>query len=296
MIKRLLLKIIVKCLRLFHLINYIPDKTYIKLIFYIMLCKTIDFNNPKTFNEKLQWLKIYNRKDKYTKMVDKYEVKKYVASIIGPEYIIPTYGVWQSADDIDFDCLPNQFVIKCTHDSGSAIVCNNKSDFDISYVKQKLTNNLKKNYYWNGREWPYKNVFPRIIAEKYLTNSNKEIIDYKVHCFNGDPKIILVCKDRSKGNQMTEDFFSTSWEHLNIKRPNKNNSIEVIQKPKQLNQLLTLSKKISKDTPFLRVDFYIFNEKIYFGEITFFPASGFENFVPEDWDTTMGDWININAV
>ena len=271
----------------------VPDKMYLKMKFRLKMNKKLDLNQPKTFNEKLQWLKLNDRKDIYTIMVDKYEVKKYVANIIGEEHIIPTIGIYDKFDNIDFDKLPNQFVIKCTHDSGGLVIVKDKSKINIDKIRKKINKHLKRDYYFLGREWPYKNVQPRIIVEKYMSNNGKELEDYKIHNFNGNPKLILVCKDRYTNVGLTEDFFDENWNHLDVKRPNHSNSIEIINKPNKLDEMLKLSKKISKNIPFVRTDFYIINNKIYFGEMTFFPASGFEKFVPESYDQLFGAWIEL---
>ena len=271
----------------------IPDIAYIKLIYYKHFGCLPNLKNPKTFNEKLQWLKLYNRKPEYTMMVDKYAVKQYVSEKLGSEYIIPTLGVWYKVDDIDIGQLPEKFVLKWNHDSGSVIICKDKNRFDVEQAKNKLRKFEKHNGYNYGREWPYKNVKPCIIAEKYMEDDETgDLADYKVHNFNGIPKVILVCRDRFKDAGLTEDFYSDKWEHLDVKRPNHPNG-EDIPKPAELEEMLELSRKLSKDIPFVRTDFYTINHKVYFGEITFFPASGFERFIPESFDKEMGDWINI---
>ena len=272
-----------------------PDKIYLKWYFYSRVGYKLDLNNPKTFNEKLQWLKLNNRKPEMVKMVDKVDAKEYVAKIIGEEYIIPTLGVYDSVDEIDFDKLPNQFVLKCTHDSGGIVICSDKSKLDIEAAKAKLRRGLKVNYYYQNREWPYKQVKPRIIAEQYMVDeSGYELKDYKIHCFNGVPKMVLVCKDRYSDTGITEDFFSEKWEHLNVKRPSIPNSREEIPRPKSLDQMLNLAEKLSKRCPFIRVDFYEINKLIYFGELTFFPASGMAEFYPIEWDYKLGEWIKLS--
>lgn len=273
--------------------NIISDRMFLKLMYYIKMHQVLDLSYPKTFNEKLQWLKLYDRKPIYTTMVDKYEVKKYVASKIGEKYIIPTLGVWECFDDIDFDNLPNQFVLKCTHDSGGLVICKDKSNFDKISAKKRIDRCLKRNYYWSGREWPYKNVKPRIIAEKFMSNNVGELADYKIHNFNGVPKVVLVCRDRFKESGLTEDFFDCEWKHLDISRTDYPNSHENIPKPVQLDEMLELSKKLSESIPFVRTDFYDVGGKVYFGEMTFYPASGFERFVPDEYDDLFGEWIKI---
>lgn len=273
------------------LLNWMPDSLYLKIRYRGQMQRRLDLTNPLTFNEKLQWLKLHNRVPEYTVMVDKYEVKEYVASKLGAEYIIPTLGVWETFDDIDFEKLPNQFVLKCTHDSGGLVICRDKGSFDYDSAKRKITKCLKSNYYYSGREWPYKNVKPRIIAEQYMTDSKQtqELTDYKIHCFNGVPKVILVCRDRFKN--MSEDFFDTKWEHIPVKRPLHHNSDKPIERPDELDEMLRLAEKLGKDIPFSRIDFYTIDKKIYFGEITFFPASGMERFIPEKYEKIFGDWI-----
>ena len=277
-----------------YLTRYIPDKIYLKKKFKKKMGYQLNLKEPKTFNEKLQWLKLYDHKPIYTIMVDKYEAKKYVADIIGEEYIIPTYGVWDRFEDIDFDSLPDRFVLKTTHDSGGVVICRDKSIRNIESARIKLSKSLKNNFYYQGREWPYKNVKPRIIAEEYIEElDSSSVPDYKVHCFNGVPKVILVCKDRFSEQGLTEDFFDVNWNHLDVKRPHLNISSTEIPKPHSLKGMLDLAEKLSKSLPFVRVDYYLINDKIKFGELTFYPASGFEKFEPEAFDDEMGNWLSI---
>ena len=226
-------------------------------------------------------------------MVDKYEVKKYIAQIIGEEYIIPTLGIWEKFDDINFECLPNQFVLKCTHDSGGLVICRDKKTFDRNSAKKIIEKSLKRNFYFWGREWPYKEVKPRIIAEKYMEDDSGELKDYKIHNFNNGKKIILVCKDRFSTRGMTEDFFDESWNHLDIARPGHKNSKNVILKPKNLEKMLCFSEKLAHDIPFLRVDFYEVGGKVFFGELTFYPSSGFISFEPSSVDQKWGEYIDL---
>lgn len=286
-------KLILKLLRIFHLTTILSDEKYLKMNYYVLMKQKLNLKNPQTFNEKLQWLKLNDRKKEYTTVVDKYEAKKYISNIIGERYIIPTLGIYNKFDDINFDELPNQFVIKCTHDSGGIIIVKDKDKLDISKAKKIITKSLKNNYYLNGREWPYKNVAPRIIIEQYMSNNGQELEDYKIHNFNGESKIILVCKDRYKETGLTEDFFDVKWNNLGIKRPSHSNSNEKIKKPQQLNEMIELSKKISQGIPFVRTDFYVIDNKVFFGEVTFYPASGFEKFIPNEWDLKLGNWIKL---
>ncbi len=277
----------------FGLYNHFSDFEYLSKKYEIESKKSADISAPQTFNEKLQWLKLYDRQSIYTVMADKVAVKDYVAERIGEDYVIPTIGVWKSPDEIDFDALPPKFVIKCNHNSGLGMyICKDKSKMNRAKVRRDLAKGLKQDYYLTGREWPYKDIPRRILAEQYLENSEiGGLTDYKVHCFNGVPKFILVCKDRFAPTGLTEDFFTTEWEHMEVKRPNIPNANTPILKPEKLNEMLSLAAKLSNDIPFLRVDFYYVDGKIYFSELTFFPASGFAPFEPEEWDKIFGDWL-----
>lgn len=276
-----------------HFAQYYSDRKFLEKLFPLRVGYKLNLDNPQTFNEKLQWLKLYDRRPEYSQMVDKVEAKKYVADIIGDEYIIPTLAVYNNAEDIDFDALPNQFVLKCTHDSGSIVICKDKTKLNRKISIKKLAHGLKVNYFYQNREWPYKNVKPRIIAEQYMTNNGSELEDYKVHNFNGIPKIILLCRDRYKETGLTEDFYSSNWEHLDILRPDHRNAINNADRPKKFDEMLRLSKQLSKNIPFLRSDFFIVGNKVYFNELTFFPASGMKPFVPVEWDYTFGSWIKL---
>lgn len=271
----------------------LPDKLYLQLVYFKHFNKFIDFNNPKTFNEKLQWLKLYNRKPEYTVMVDKYLVKEYVANIIGEEYVIPTLGVWRDANKIDWDTLPKQFVLKCNNDSGGIVICKDKDKLNVQETIRFLNTRLKNNGFWYGREWPYKGVKPCIIAEKFISDDGNELADYKIYNFNCVPKVVLVCRDRFKKTGMTEDFFDNRWNHLDVMRINHSNSSETIPKPIRLDEMLELSEKLSKSIPFVRTDFYEVDGKVYFGEMTFYPASGFEKFIPDEYDDLFGEWLKI---
>lgn len=273
--------------------NWMRDEKYIKMMFNARMGYPLNLEEPKTFNEKLQWLKLYDHNPLYPKLVDKYEVKNYVADLIGDQYIIPTLGVWDRFEDIDFNSLPDQFVLKCTHDSGGLVICKDKDKFDYKVAKRKIEKYMKRNYYYHGREWPYKHVKPRILVEKYMEDGRKELNDYKVHNFPCGPKVILVCRDRFKESGLTEDFYTEDWKHLDIKRENHPNSQNQTERPGKLQEMLELSDRLAKDIPFLRTDFYTIEDKIYFGELTFYPASGFSKFIPNEWDMTFGKWIRI---
>lgn len=278
----------------FHLYDKMPDDVYLHKLYKASMGKELDLVNPKTFNEKLQWLKLYNRRKEYTKMVDKYEVRNYIADTIGQEYLIPLIGVWENPKAIDFSILPEQFVIKCTHNSGLGMtICKNKSILDISTTKRNLHRGWKQDYFKLNREWPYKDVTHRIIAEKYMDDGRGQLRDYKFHCFNGKCEFILVCDNRFASTGVTEDFYSPDWEHLDIKRPGIKNTDTIQNCPEKLTEMINLAEKLSEGIPFVRIDFYLVNHMVYFGEITFFPASGLKGFVPEEWDLRFGELIQL---
>jgi hypothetical protein len=257
----------------------------------------LSLNNPKTFSEKLQWLKLYDRNPDYTNMVDKYEVKSYVSKVIGDEYIIPTLGVWDSPKSIDWDSLPSSFVLKTTHDGGGCgvVIVKDKNSIDKRSAIAKLEMSLKENVYKLYAEWPYKNVKKRVIAEKYIEDNqgdSNELMDYKFFCFNGHPRYCQVISGRN--SNMSIDFFDMNWCHQPFHEPKFFPfSNQTISKPKKLSEMIELSEKLSKDHPFLRVDFFQVNGKVYFGELTFYPTSGMGGFSPEQWDVKFGDMIEL---
>ena len=258
--------------------KWIPDEKYIKIKYKLEMNQKFNLKEPRTFNEKLQWLKLYDRKPEYTKMVDKYEAKKYVANIIGKKYIIPTLGVWDKFEDIDFTKLPNQFVLKPTHASGNVFICKNKDEIDYKKLKKTVQKWLKRNYYLVHREWPYKNVKPRIIAEEYMEDQIGELIDYKVYAFNGQCDYVMVCFDRIKG-ETKFIYYDRNW---NIKKEFSKDGIKYgdtikIEKPKNLDKMFEFAEILSKNIPFVRVDFYESNGNLYLGELTFYPSAGFDN-------------------
>lgn len=283
------------------------DKYFLKIKYYVNFERWPDLDNPQTFSEKIQWLKLYNRRPEYVQMVDKVEAKKYVAKVIGDEYIIPTLGIYDNVEDIDFESLPNQFVLKCTHDSGGIVICKEKSSLDISRTKKKLEKGLKRNFYWQTREWPYKNVKPRIIAEQYMNDScdkakdveafnskNEQLKDYKFFCFNGNPQYCQVISDR--GICMSIDFFDKEWIHQPFHEPKEFPfSKKEVKKPFNYKLMIDLAQKLSDGHPFIRVDFYEIHGKVYFGELTFYPTSGVGGFSPEEWDVYFGELIELKS-
>lgn len=269
----------------------IPDTVYLKYMYKKEMGRKLDLKNPKTFNEKLQWLKLHDRNSIYTKMVDKYEVRQYIKETIGEKYLIPLIGgPWEKFRDIDFSKLPKQFVLKCTHDSGSVTICTDKNKFDIEKVRKKIDRSLRGNFFYGGREWPYKNVKPRIIAEKYMVDeSGTELKDYKIFNFNGVPQIIQVDFNRFAGHK--RNLYTTNWEFLEVAIEYPSDSNIKIDKPEKLEEMLNLAQMLSKSIPHLRTDFYSIGNKIYFGELTFYHESGFGKFMPDEWDKKFGDWI-----
>lgn len=274
-----------------HFVN--PEK-YIPQMFKVRMGKMPNLDNPQTYNEKLCWMKLYYHNPLFTKLVDKYEVKDYVAEKIGQQYIIPTIGVWSKVEDIEWDKLPGQFVLKCTHDSGGLVICKDKSKLDVAKAKQKLNRSLKKNYYYDGFEWPYKDVMPRIIAETYIEDTKtQELRDYKFFCFDGEVKALFIATERQKvGEDVKFDFFDADFHHLPFRQGHENAAV-LPEKPLCFEEMKRLAAFLSEGLPHARIDFYEVDGKIYFGEITFFHHGGWTRFDPEGWDNTFGSWIKL---
>ena len=275
---------------------FVPDKLYLSWMYYLKTGVRMNWENPQTYTEKLQWLKLYDRRPEYSMLVDKVKVKEYVKAIIGEEHIIPTLGVWDKADEIDFDSLPSQFVLKCNHNSSSGLcICKDKNRLDSSSVKQKLKQSLKSNYYNLWREWPYKNVERKILAEKLLVdkmNGETDVLtDYKFFCFNGEPYIMYVSKDIAK--QATTDFFDMDYNRLPIRMKDPNSKI-IPEKPKEFEKMKELAEKLCKGFNHIRVDFYVVNHCVYFGELTFFHNAGFSLVHPSEWNLKLGSLIQIS--
>lgn len=285
------------CSRVLHRLAPIikDDEFYVKLGYYFAFKHKLNSSNPQSFNEKLQWLKLHDQDPNYTMMVDKYQVKEYVGKILGNDYIIPTIGVWNSFDEIDFDSLPNQFVLKCTHDSGGLVVCRDKESLDIKKAKKKIERCLKRDYYIGTREYPYRDVPHKIIAEQYMTNddSSPELTDYKFFCFDGYVDCVMVCLDRHL-NDTKFYFFNKDWEllRLNIRGKNAPEGF-TIPKPKTMDEMFEIAGKLSKGMKFVRIDLYEIRGHVYFGEYTFFPDSGLDpNLLPET-DQYFGNLIKL---
>lgn len=271
----------------------LPDAVYLKFVYRARIGRPLNLNSPKGFNEKLQWLKLYDRNPLYTKLVDKAEVKPWVAERIGWEHVVPTLGVWDSFDDIDFGALPERFVLKCTHDSGGLAICRDLSTFDMAAARRKIERSLANNYFWSGREWPYKDVRPRIIAEEYLDPAGEQVglTDYKVMCFGGQARCEFTCTGRADGN-LHVDFFDTEWNHMPFTRHYPNADVPP-EAPERLKDMVAMAERLSEGMPFVRVDFYEVAGQYYFGEMTFYPGSGMEEFDPERWDEELGSWIEL---
>ena len=277
-----------------NLFGLIPDKQYLKLKYLVKTNKKLNLNTPITYNEKIQWLKLNDRKDIYTIMVDKYEAKKYVGNIIGNQYIIPTIGIYEDFNDIDFEKLPNKFVIKCTHDSGGIVICKNKKNFNKDLVRKKINYYLKRKYYKIHREWPYKNVKPRIIIEKYMSNSNgKPLIDYKFFCFNGEPKLIYISEGLENHTTASMSFYDMDFKLTDCKRKDYPQLKHSVERPKNFDLMKKYAKILSKNIPHLRVDFYEIDGHLYFGELTFSTCAGFIPFEDEKWNIKLGEWIKL---
>lgn len=271
---------------------FVPDDLYIKIQYSNYFGETLNLKSPKSFNEKLQWLKLYNRNPEYTQMVDKYEVRDYITDKIGNDYLIPLYGIWNNFDEIDFNALPNQFVLKTTHDSGGVIICKDKEQFDFEAAKRNINYWFSRNYYKIGREWPYKNVKPRIIAEKYMVDeSGSELKDYKIFCFSGDPKLIQVDFNRFVAHK--RNLYTKDWDLVDVAFEYKSDPTKHIEKPLNLEKMLELAHTLSEGIPFLRVDLYSIYDKIYFGELTLYPESGYGHFHPKSFDLEMGSWMPL---
>lgn len=271
------------------------DENFLKRKFNCVFGYNLDLNNPVTFNEKLQWLKLYNHNPQYTMLVDKYKVRSYVAEVLGEEYLIPLLGVWDTVEKIDFNQLPNKFVLKCNHNSGLGMcICKDKSKLNIKKVKKELRKGLKENYYLNGREWPYKNVPKRIIAEEYMENGTEQegLNDYKFYCFDGKMKMVMINSDRFSDKPLKADYFDREYRHLDLTwGPQQADYIP--KKPEKFEEMCLIAEKLSKGIPHVRVDLYLSNGKIYFGELTFFDGSGFDRIVPEQWDHKLGNMIKL---
>lgn len=286
--------------------NRLNDEMFLKKKYYANTGRNLNLESPKTFNEKLQWLKMYDRNPIYTVMADKYLVKEYVANIIGAEHIVPTMGVWERPEDINFEDLPNQFVLKCNHNSGLGMyICKDKTKMNIDVVKQKLSKGMAQDYYLNNREWAYKDIPRRIIAEKYMEDANVAnnkmefktdgLIDYKFYCFNGKPQFLYVgfanIENGSKHDKLS--FLTLDWKLAPFYRNDHEQIPFIPEKPTCFDEMITYASKLSKGIPFVRIDFFLIDEFIYFSEYTFMPGGGYGIFEPEEWERRIGDMLSL---
>lgn len=273
--------------------KYLNDEQFLRYRFRIVMGKRLDLKNPTSYNEKLQWLKLYDRNPLYTKLVDKVAVKDYVASIIGNEYIIPTLKVYKSPEEVRIEDLPERFVLKTNHDGDSlgVFVCKDKKNFDFNKAISILSKNLQHNYYYTGREWPYKNVNPVIFAEEYKEDEFGELRDYKFFCFNGVVKALFVATDRTVGH-VKFDYFDRDFNHLDFTQSHPMSNV-TLKKPDNFKKMIELAERLSKGLPHVRIDLYNCNGKIYFGEMTFYHYGGMIKFHPEEWDYKFGSWLQL---
>lgn len=272
------------------LTKWIPDEQFVKIAFRGMMGERLDLKNPKTFNEKLQWLKVYDHKEEYMGLVDKIQAKDLVGDIIGFQHIVPIYGKWESAFDIDFDQLPEQFVLKCNHDQGSVIIVENKYSINTKEIVRTLNYKLKHNAYYGTREYPYKNINPKVFAEEYL---GSDIIDYKFYCFNGEPKFLYCGQGLTEDHSLKIDFYDLDWNLMPFYRTDYHR-LGNIPKPIHLDEMLKIARMLSKDIPFVRIDLFEVGGNVYFSEFTLCPASGYMPFVPKEYDYIVGEWLRIS--
>ena len=274
---------------------HLPDRLATQIHYKKVFGKSLNLSNPVTFNEKIQWLKLYDHNPEYTTLVDKFAVKQLVADAIGKEYVVPTLGIWKHYDDIDFNKLPNRFVLKCTHDSGCVEIVNDKTTLNHAITRDRFEKILKINYYNYTKEWPYKNVPPQIIAEEYLEDYQgaNELSDYKLFFFSGDCKAILVCQHRFSADGLRMTFYDPEWKRFDFTRGSDRTFYPSVEKPAQLDRIIEIGQVLAKEYPLVRMDFYIAHDHVYFGEYTFYPSSGFMKFYPDSWDHVFGDWVEL---
>lgn len=286
--------LIIRALNKLGLLRWIPDELYVKWRYKIAFNEKLNLKKPKTYNEKLQWLKLNNHNPKYVKLVDKLNVRNYISEKIGKSYLIPLVGVWDNVEQIDWQSLPSQFVLKCTHDSGSLVVCNDKEKLDIKSAKKKLKRALTRNYYYSGREWPYKFVEPKIIGEEFLIPENdEELKDYRFFCFNGKPKFISVDSNINDKTKTRRNLYDLEWNMLDAEITYPKSVNNKLKKPDKLAEMINICKKLSQGIPHVRIDLYYLRGKIYFGEFTFYHQGGLGEIRPENFSKKMGQWITL---
>lgn len=274
---------------------FIPAKFYCSIEYWRRLDRKLNLKNPRTFNEKIQWLKLYDHNPIYPKLVDKYEVRQYVKDMIGEKYLVPLIGIYNTVEEIPFQELPKEYVLKCTHDSGTAIIKNELCQLTVEDIKQLLKKGLKRKYYYEHREWPYKFIKPRIICEKYLVDeSGYELKDYKIHCFNGEPKLIQV--DFGRFSIHRRNLYDMQWNFIDASIMYPNDPSTEIKRPHKLQEMLEIASVLSYSFPYVRVDLYVVNDRIYFGELTFHHGAGYEKITPESYNLLMGSWLKLPLI
>ena len=277
---------------LFRPLNLFPVRWQLKVLYRCSTGKKLHLDPPKGFNEKLSWNKLYDHNPKYTVMADKFAVKEYVKGIIGPEYIVPCYGVWNSFDEIDFSTLPQQFILKCTHDSSGIVLCKDKDDFDYDAARKVIDGSLSTDYYQKGFEWPYKDVPRRVLADMLLVDGKREELqDYKWWCFNGEPRVMYIT-NKGRLGRIEENFYDMDFQPLDINH-GFDRTVPEYGKPARFEEMKSLAEKLSKGIPFVRVDFFVVDDKVYFGEFTFFDHAGLRPFKENGWDEKLGGWIKL---
>ena len=276
-------------------LRFLPDKAYIKLYYRFRVGRKLNIKNPTTLNEKLQWMKFNYRFPLQSIVSDKLLVRDYVADKIGEEFLIPLIGTWEKFDDIDFKKLPNKFVLKCNHDSGGLVVCTDKNNLNYKKSRKKIEKSLNSNFFYIGREYQYKNIKPMIICEQFISDCGKVPMDYKIYCFNGKPDVILVCRDRFSKNTHRASylFFDQNWRFLPLDKGDDEIEEVDIPKPKNLDKMIEIARELSKDFLFARIDLYNIDGKIYFGEITLSPNSGFDPDIKYETDLMFGEKLSI---
>lgn len=281
-----------------NLIKIIPDKIYLQLLWKRIFGwkSRPNFDDPRTFNEKIQWLKLHDRKPIYTTLVDKHRVKGWVAEKIGSQYITETYALWERAEDVDVSDLPECFVLKTNHDCGGVVVCRDRGTFDLGVAKRELAAHLKKNYFWEGREWPYKDVKPLVFAEEYLESGGSGLIDYKFHCFNGEPQFLYISQGLENHATARMDFLDMRWKPMGFSRSDYRRFAELPPRPACFDEMAAIARSLSADIPFVRVDLFENAGRPRFSEMTFHPCSGFMPFEPPEWDARLGELLNLSGV
>lgn len=277
------------------LTRWVPDVLHLRFTYRIRVGTSLDLDNPCTFNEKLQWLKLYDRNPLYNTLVDKVEVKQWVGERIGWEYVVPTFGVWDSIEQVDFDGLPEQFVLKCTHDSGGLAICRDRATFDRDAARRKIGRSLSRNYFWGGREWPYKDVRPRVLAEEYLDAGISGLTDYKFYCFGGNPRLLYVSRGLENHATARISFLNLDWTFAPFSRNDYASFEELPKRPASFDKMVKLARTLSEGIPFVRVDFYDVAGEPKFSEMTFHPCSGFMPFDPPEWDLRLGDMLSLEG-